>query len=559
MHKLLTGRQDFSGLRQRRRPVRLPEPGRDRARHRRELARLHRAVLGRRHRPRLPPARAARPARRRRRRRRRAHRRHGLGGAQQHRHRRPHRSSSSSTTTSAPTRRPSAGSPTTSRPCARPAGYERFLDWGRDRRCSAAAPRAGWPTRRCTGSRRASRTSSRPQGMFEDLGMKYLGPVDGHDVAELEHALRRAKSFGGPVIVHAITQKGHGYAPAENDEADRFHAIGVIDPADRPAAGGRAADPGPTSSPTRSRRSATSARTSSASPPPCSSRSGCTGSRQRYPDRVFDVGIAEQHAVDQRGRAWRSPGCTRSSPSTRPSSTARSTRCSWTSRCTGPGSRSCSTGGVTGDDGAEPQRDVGPLAARRRPRHPGRRPAGRRHAAGRAARGGGRRRRAHRRPVPEGGPARRTARAVERTSAAWTCSPAGATRTCSSWPSARWRRSRSTSPTGSSAQGIGVTVVDPRWVLPVDRRSPRWPPGTGWSSSSRTTGGPAASASAVEQQPRGRRGADPGARLRHPPAVPRPRPARRRCSSESGLTAQDVSRTSSRPWRGSTRGSRAST
>jgi 1-deoxy-D-xylulose-5-phosphate synthase len=52
-----------------------------------------------------------------------------------------------------------------------------------------------------------------PQGMFEDLGLKYLGPVDGHDIEALEHVLRRAREYGGPVLVHALTQKGRGYGP----------------------------------------------------------------------------------------------------------------------------------------------------------------------------------------------------------------------------------------------------------------------------------------------------------------------------------------------------------
>lgn len=69
-----------------------------------------------------------------------------------------------------------------------------------------------------------------PGGIFEDLGMKYVGPVDGHDQEAVENALQAAKNFGGPVIVHAITEKGHGYAPAVNDEDDMFHAVGVIDP-----------------------------------------------------------------------------------------------------------------------------------------------------------------------------------------------------------------------------------------------------------------------------------------------------------------------------------------
>ena len=99
-----------------------------------------------------------------------------------------------------------------------------------------------------------------PQGLFEDLGLKYVGPVDGHDRAAVEHALAQAKRFNGPVIVHAITRKGFGYDAAERHEADQFHQVGPFDPdtgeqdpkgniwtdaftdeivADRPAAPGR--------------------------------------------------------------------------------------------------------------------------------------------------------------------------------------------------------------------------------------------------------------------------------------------------------------------------------
>lgn len=66
--------------------------------------------------------------------------------------------------------------------------------------------------------------------MFEDLGLKYVGPIDGHDIEALESALARAKRFGGPVIVHCLTEKGRGYQPALQDEADRFHGIGPIHP-----------------------------------------------------------------------------------------------------------------------------------------------------------------------------------------------------------------------------------------------------------------------------------------------------------------------------------------
>jgi 1-deoxy-D-xylulose-5-phosphate synthase len=135
-----------------------------------------------------------------------------------------------------------------------------------------------------------------PQGMFEDLGLKYIGPVDGHDVGELEHALRRASAFDGPVIVHAITEKGRGYRPAEDDEADRFHGVGVIDPdTGRPLA------------------SSSTTWTSIFSDELCrlgavrpdlvaitAAMAGPTGLDafgRRFPDRLFDVGIAEQHAA----------------------------------------------------------------------------------------------------------------------------------------------------------------------------------------------------------------------------------------------------------------------
>ena len=68
-----------------------------------------------------------------------------------------------------------------------------------------------------------------PQGLFEDLGLKYVGPVDGHDRAAMEHVLAQAKKFNGPVIVHALTRKGFGYDAAERHEADQFHSPGPFD------------------------------------------------------------------------------------------------------------------------------------------------------------------------------------------------------------------------------------------------------------------------------------------------------------------------------------------
>ncbi|GAA2049815.1 1-deoxy-D-xylulose-5-phosphate synthase [Williamsia deligens] len=135
-----------------------------------------------------------------------------------------------------------------------------------------------------------------PQAMFTDLGIKYVGPVDGHDRAAMESALSHAKAFGGPVIVHAVTRKGMGYAPAENDEADQMHGIGIIDPRT-----GRA-----TSVPPQDWSSVFSASLVEAAArrddivAVVAAMAGPTGLApfaERFPDRIFDVGIAEQHAL----------------------------------------------------------------------------------------------------------------------------------------------------------------------------------------------------------------------------------------------------------------------
>ncbi|MDQ4500878.1 1-deoxy-D-xylulose-5-phosphate synthase [Sinomonas sp. ASV322] len=136
-----------------------------------------------------------------------------------------------------------------------------------------------------------------PQGMFEDLGLKYLGPVDGHDERALENALTTAKNFAGPVIVHAITEKGRGYAPARADEADQFHAVGIIDP-----------DTGqPVSASGAASWTSVFADEIAAIADERPDVVGITGAMlipvglhkfaERHPERVFDVGIAEQHAI----------------------------------------------------------------------------------------------------------------------------------------------------------------------------------------------------------------------------------------------------------------------
>jgi 1-deoxy-D-xylulose-5-phosphate synthase len=126
-----------------------------------------------------------------------------------------------------------------------------------------------------------------PQGMFEDLGLKYVGPVDGHDRSAMEAALTKAKAFGGPVIVHAVTQKGFGYPAAEEDEEDNFHQVrptnkprGWTDVfADELVAIGH-------------RRPDVVAITAAMLHP-----TGLAPFAAEFPDRIFDVGIAEQHAV----------------------------------------------------------------------------------------------------------------------------------------------------------------------------------------------------------------------------------------------------------------------
>ena len=134
-----------------------------------------------------------------------------------------------------------------------------------------------------------------PQGMFEDLGLKYVGPVDGHDIEAMESALRRARAFGGPVIVHAVTTKGFGYPPAETDQIDAWHATGVFDP-DSGVGSVAARDWTAAFSDELVRigaeRSDVVAITAAMLHP-----TGLAAFAERFPERTFDVGIAEQHAL----------------------------------------------------------------------------------------------------------------------------------------------------------------------------------------------------------------------------------------------------------------------
>jgi 1-deoxy-D-xylulose-5-phosphate synthase len=134
-----------------------------------------------------------------------------------------------------------------------------------------------------------------PQGMFEDLGLKYVGPIDGHDRTAVEHALAQAKRFGGPVIVHVITHKGFGYDPAERNEADQFHQIGAFDvetgearPAGRIWTDFFSEEMVALGAERQDIVGITAAMLYPV---------GLDRFAAAYPERIFDVGIAEQHAV----------------------------------------------------------------------------------------------------------------------------------------------------------------------------------------------------------------------------------------------------------------------
>ncbi|MEV2251864.1 1-deoxy-D-xylulose-5-phosphate synthase [Streptomyces sp. NPDC050147] len=174
-------------------------------------------------------------------------------------------------------------------------GYERFLARGKD--LLERTPVVGRPLYETLhGAKKGLKDFIAPQGMFEDLGLKYVGPIDGHDIEALESALVRAKRFGGPVIVHCITEKGRGYKPAEEDEADHFHGIGPIHPdTGLPiAAGGMdwTSVFGEEMVKLGHEREDIVAITAAMLQPV-----GLQKFAKAFPDRVYDVGIAEQHAA----------------------------------------------------------------------------------------------------------------------------------------------------------------------------------------------------------------------------------------------------------------------
>jgi len=174
-------------------------------------------------------------------------------------------------------------------------GYERFLDWGKE--VLSKTPVVGTPIYETLhGMKKGIKDIVAPQGMFEDLGLKYMGPIDGHDIAAMEKALTKAKEFGEPVLIHAITEKGRGYQPAVEDEAEKFHAVGIVDP----ETGEPIAKSGTSWTQVFSdelvrignQREDIVAITAAMLGP-----TGLDAFQKQFPERTIDVGIAEQHAV----------------------------------------------------------------------------------------------------------------------------------------------------------------------------------------------------------------------------------------------------------------------
>ena len=174
-------------------------------------------------------------------------------------------------------------------------GYERFLDWGKE--VLSKTPVVGAPIYDTLhGVKKGIKDIVAPQGMFEDLGLKYMGPIDGHDIVAMERALAKAKGFGEPVLVHSITEKGRGYQPAIEDEAEKFHAVGIVDPetGEPIATGGTSWTRVFSDELVRighSRQDIVAITAAMLGP------TGLDAFQKQFPERTIDVGIAEQHAV----------------------------------------------------------------------------------------------------------------------------------------------------------------------------------------------------------------------------------------------------------------------
>ncbi len=174
-------------------------------------------------------------------------------------------------------------------------GYERMLS-----RVKGTLPRAPVVGRPLYSALHATKTAVKdwllPPVMFTDLGLKYLGPIDGHDLEELDAALRRAKGFRGPVLVHVVTRKGQGYPPAEEDDLELMHSPSAFDP----VTGRPVSRPGSTWTSVFGRELLAAGQARPDLVAITAAMSGPTGLSEfaaAFPDRFFDVGIAEQHAL----------------------------------------------------------------------------------------------------------------------------------------------------------------------------------------------------------------------------------------------------------------------
>ncbi len=174
-------------------------------------------------------------------------------------------------------------------------GYEKFLDWGKG--VLEKTPLVGQPIYETLhGVKKGIKDVIAPQGMFEDLGLKYFGPVDGHDIIAIEKALIIAKEYGSPVLVHVITEKGRGHGPALNDEAEKFHAVGVVDvetgqPLSKVGDSWTSVFSDELVKIGSERKDVVAITAAMMGP------TGLDKFEEAYPERTFDVGIAEQHAT----------------------------------------------------------------------------------------------------------------------------------------------------------------------------------------------------------------------------------------------------------------------
>ena len=280
--------------------------------------------------------------------------------------------------------------------------YEQVLELGR--RQLQKVPKIGGPAYSMLHAVKAGlKDAISPQVLFTDLGIKYLGPVDGHDRQALECALRRAKDFGGPVIVHAVTRKGMGYEPAENHEADQMHSCGPIDPRTGQAVGSSGSTPDWTSvfsaelvAAAERRRDVVAITAAMAGP------TGLDAVRRALPR----ADLRRRHRRAARRHVGVRARARRAAPGGRDLLDFPQPRLR-------PDADGCRAAAPTRDAGArprgrhrlrrrQPQRHVGSVSAGHRPRHARGRPARRRDAAGRTERGARDRRRPHRAAVPEG-------------------------------------------------------------------------------------------------------------------------------------------------------------